>query len=80
MADRLDVSEELTRLRGHLAEFRRLLEGEQAAGRRLDFLSQEINREVNTIGSKSQSGASGSRVIEAKAELERIREQIQNVE
>jgi uncharacterized protein (TIGR00255 family) len=80
MADRLDVSEELTRLGAHLTEFRRLLDGKQAAGRRLDFLAQELNREINTIGSKSQSGATGARVIDAKAELERVREQIQNVE
>jgi uncharacterized protein (TIGR00255 family) len=80
MADRLDVSEELTRLGAHLTEFKRLVEGKQAAGRRLDFLAQELNREINTIGSKSQSGPSGARVIDAKAELERVREQIQNVE
>jgi uncharacterized protein (TIGR00255 family) len=80
MADRLDVAEELTRLGAHLTEFKRLLEGKQAAGRRLDFLAQELNREINTIGAKSQSGASGARVIDAKAELERVREQIQNVE
>jgi uncharacterized protein (TIGR00255 family) len=80
MADRLDVSEELTRLGAHLNEFKRLLDGKQAAGRRLDFLAQELNREINTIGSKSQSGPSGARVIDAKAELERVREQIQNVE
>jgi uncharacterized protein (TIGR00255 family) len=80
MADRLDVTEELTRLGVHLAEFKRLLEGKQAAGRRLDFLAQELNREINTIGAKSQSGACAARVIDAKAELERVREQIQNVE
>ena len=80
MADRLDVAEELTRLTAHLTEFRRLVEGKQAAGRRLDFLAQELNREINTIGSKSQSGPCAARVIDAKAELERVREQIQNVE
>jgi uncharacterized protein (TIGR00255 family) len=80
MADRLDVTEELTRLGVHLIEFRRLLDGKAAAGRRLDFLAQELNREINTIGAKSQSGACGARVIDAKAELERVREQIQNVE
>lgn len=80
MAEKLDVAEELTRLGAHLNEFKRLLDGKQAAGRRLDFLAQELNREINTIGAKSQSGASGARVIDAKAELERVREQIQNVE
>jgi uncharacterized protein (TIGR00255 family) len=80
MADRLDVSEELTRLAAHLTEFRRLIDGDGAAGRRLDFLAQELNREINTVGAKSQSGACGARVIDAKAELERVREQIQNVE
>ena len=80
LAERLDVSEEIVRLGAHIDEARRLLSGTEAAGRRLDFLSQEIHREVNTIGSKSQSTAITSTVIEMKAELERFREQVQNLE
>ena len=80
LAERLDVSEELVRLGAHLDEATRLLGGTEAAGRRLDFLSQEIHREVNTIGSKSQSTDITATVIELKAELERFREQVQNLE
>ncbi len=80
LADRLDVTEEVTRLHAHLAEFTRLCRGEALAGRRLDFLTQEINREINTIGSKSQSAEVAARIVAMKAELERLREQIQNVE
>ncbi len=80
-ADRVDVAEELTRLAAHLQEARRLVAVEKApSGRRLDFLTQELHREINTIGSKSQSAACAARVVEAKAELERLREQVQNVE
>ena len=80
LAERLDVSEELVRLGAHLDEATRLLGGKETAGRRLDFLSQEIHREVNTIGSKSQSTDITATVIELKAELERFREQVQNLE
>jgi uncharacterized protein (TIGR00255 family) len=80
LADKVDVAEELMRLTTHLAEVRRLIAQEGPAGRRLDFLTQELNREINTIGSKSQSAPVGARVVDAKAELERLREQIQNVE
>ncbi len=80
VADKLDVTEELTRIAAHLAECRRLCAATDATGRRLDFLTQELNREVNTIGSKSQSAEVAARVVDAKAELERLREQIQNVE
>jgi uncharacterized protein (TIGR00255 family) len=79
-ADKVDVTEELTRLGAHLAELGRLIDGGAPSGRRLDFLTQEVNREINTIGAKSQSAACAARVIDAKAELERLREQIQNVE
>lgn len=79
-ADRTDVSEELTRLDAHLEEFARLLEREGPVGRQLDFLLQEINREVNTTGSKSQVAELARIVVELKAEIERIREQVQNVE
>lgn len=80
LADRADVTEELTRLRTHLDELQRLLGQREPAGRRLDFLVQELHREVNTIGSKSQRAEIAARIVEAKAEVERLREQIQNVE
>lgn len=79
-ADRVDVTEELTRLGVHLDAFEKLLDGDEAVGRRMDFLVQEINREVNTIGSKSQSADVAQIVVSLKAEIERIREQIQNIE
>ena len=80
LADRLDVTEEITRLRAHMNEFGRLCSSDGLAGRQLDFLTQEMSREVNTIGAKSQSAEVASRVVAMKAELERLREQIQNVE
>lgn len=79
-AERTDVAEELTRLDSHLAQFRSLLQQKEQVGRKLDFLLQEMNREVNTTGSKSQHPDLSSRVVELKAELERVREQVQNVE
>ena len=80
LADKADVTEELTRIAAHLTECQRLCRARDASGRRLDFLTQELNREVNTVGSKSQSAQVAARVVEAKAEIERLREQIQNVE
>jgi uncharacterized protein (TIGR00255 family) len=80
VADKADVTEELTRIAAHLTECQRLCRAKDASGRRLDFLTQELNREINTVGSKSQSAAVAARVVEAKAEIERLREQIQNVE
>ena len=79
-AERTDVAEEATRLQAHLEAFRGFLAASEPAGRRMDFLVQEMHREVNTTGSKSQSLEVSSRVVELKAELERIREQVQNVE
>ena len=79
-ADRTDVSEELTRLSSHLQQMRALLTNPAPAGRKLDFLLQEANREVNTIGSKAQHAGIAGHVVELKAELERIREQVQNIE
>jgi uncharacterized protein (TIGR00255 family) len=79
-ADRIDVAEELTRLESHCAHFESLLLGPEAVGRRLDFLLQEMAREANTIGSKSQDVAIAHAVVELKAEIERMREQAQNVE
>jgi len=79
-AERADIAEEVTRLGSHLSQMRALLEAGGPAGRKLEFLVQELNREVNTIGSKSQNSAISGRVVELKAELERVREQIANVE
>jgi uncharacterized protein (TIGR00255 family) len=79
-ADRTDVSEELARLRAHLAQLTTLLAGQEPVGRTLDFLIQEINREVNTVGSKADDLEISQTVIAAKATLEKMREQIQNIE
>jgi uncharacterized protein (TIGR00255 family) len=79
-ADRTDITEELTRLESHFAQFKDCLTSSEPVGRKLDFLVQEMNREINTIGSKANDSAIGSLVIEMKAELERFREQAQNVE
>jgi uncharacterized protein (TIGR00255 family) len=80
LADRADVTEELVRLASHLEQARALVTGKAAAGRRLDFLVQEIGRELNTIGSKSAATEISSAIVEAKAVLEKVREQVQNVE
>jgi len=80
LADRADVSEELVRLDSHLEQARALIKGTSASGRRLDFLVQEIGRELNTIGSKSAVAEISSAIVEAKAVLEKVREQVQNVE
>lgn len=77
---RSDVDEEIVRMRGHLDHWRQLATGPEACGRKLDFLVQEMNREINTIGSKVESSKATELVIAAKAELERVREQVQNVE
>lgn len=79
-AERADVSEELVRLHSHLAQVRNLLGAEEPVGRKIDFLIQEIYREVNTIGSKTQDELIVSRVVDFKSELEKMREQIQNIE
>ncbi len=79
-ADRADVAEELVRARSHLEQFRALLEAEEPVGRKLNFLLQELGREVNTIGSKAPDAAVSQLVVEAKSELERMREQVQNIE
>lgn len=80
MADRSDVTEELVRLQSHYTQFDELLDKDEAVGRRLDFLLQEIGREVNTVGSKSQDAPVAHLVVEMKSEIERMREQVQNVE
>jgi uncharacterized protein (TIGR00255 family) len=79
-ADRCDISEEITRLDSHLAQANRNLASDEPVGRALDFLVQEMFREVNTIGSKANDLTIAQQVIEAKTELERIREQVQNLE
>lgn len=79
-ADRSDISEELTRLDAHLQQFREFIQAPQAVGRKMDFLCQEINRELNTTGSKSSQIEITRAVIDSKNALERIREQVQNIE
>jgi uncharacterized protein (TIGR00255 family) len=80
LADRLDCTEECVRLSAHLDQFKHLIEGSELAGRKLNFLLQEMNREANTIGSKANDVEIGRSVIIMKEEIERIREQVQNVE
>jgi uncharacterized protein (TIGR00255 family) len=80
VAQRSDITEEVTRFRGHLAHWEALTAGPEPCGRKLDFLLQEMNREVNTIGSKADGLQVSELIIQAKAELERMREQVQNVE
>lgn len=79
-ADRCDISEELTRLAAHLTEGRRLLRAPDSTGRTLEFLLQEIGREINTIGSKANDLTITRHVLAMKSELEKIREQVQNLE
>lgn len=80
MVEKGDIAEELTRLGHHLDQTEKAIAGREAAGKKLDFLSQEMLREINTMGSKSRSAAIRTLVVELKTELERIREQVQNVE
>jgi len=80
MADRSDITEELVRVESHLEQFRNFMNQDDVIGRRLDFLLQEINREVNTMGSKAADSVVSQLAVEIKAELEKLREQIQNVE
>jgi len=79
-ADRSDVSEELTRVESHLAEFAHHLRRQEPVGRTLEFITQEIFRELNTLGAKANDAGISQRVVACKAELEKIREQIQNLE
>jgi uncharacterized protein (TIGR00255 family) len=79
-AERSDVAEELQRLRSHVSQARELLAATQAAGKRLDFLTQELMREANTIGSKAAAASMLREVVELKSVVERVREQVQNVE
>jgi uncharacterized protein (TIGR00255 family) len=79
-ADRCDITEEIVRLRSHLKQFQNYMSVDDSVGRRLDFLIQEINREVNTISSKTSDSSISAKVVEIKGELEKLREQVQNVE
>ena len=80
LADRSDISEELVRAGSHVRQFRAVMDGDEPAGRKLNFLLQEFNREFNTIGSKTGNADVAHRVVWLKSELEKIREQVQNVE
>jgi len=79
-AERTNVEEEITRLRSHCRQFRELMRRDEPIGRQLDFLVQEMNREINTIGAKANDLAISQLVVDTKSELEKIREQVQNIE
>jgi uncharacterized protein (TIGR00255 family) len=80
LSERMDVAEELARLQSHISQFKKLIQKEIPVGRELDFLLQEMNREINTLSSKMQSGEVISLAVNLKAEVEKIREQVQNAE
>jgi uncharacterized protein (TIGR00255 family) len=80
LADRADISEELSRLESHFDQLGSLLASPGPVGRKLDFLLQEVARELNTAGAKSQDASLAQLVVESKVEIERMREQVQNVE
>lgn len=80
MADRTNITEELVRLESHLDQFGQAMRGENAVGRKLDFILQELNRETNTIGSKANDMSTSGLMVELKSEIEKVREQIQNIE
>ena len=79
-AARSDISEEVVRFRAHVQQWTSLSDGPEPCGRKLDFLLQEMNREVNTMGSKADGPGVPERIVTVKAELEKMREQVQNVE
>src|SRR5439155_19694928 len=80
LADRADISEEITRLHTHIEHFRSIMSDEKDVGKRLDFLTQELNREANTITSKTNNMTVKENALAIKSEIEKIREQVQNVE
>ncbi len=80
LSDRFDITEECVRLRSHITVFREALDGDESPGRKLNFLTQEIHREVNTIGSKANDFSISHQSVQLKEELERIREQVQNIQ
>ena len=79
-ADRCDISEEIARLRSHLEQFCSLCDSREYAGRKLDFVAQEMLREANTIGSKANDATASQHVVEIKARIDRLKEQVQNIE
>jgi uncharacterized protein (TIGR00255 family) len=79
-AEKSDISEELVRLESHITEFKKLMDSRQAVGRKLDFLLQEMNREINTVASKALDTAASRAAVEVKSELEKMKQQVQNVE
>ncbi|MCG6534904.1 MAG: DUF1732 domain-containing protein, partial [Syntrophales bacterium LBB04] len=78
--DKSDITEEIVRLESHIKQFHDVMDIQEAVGRKTDFLIQEMNREVNTIGSKSGDSEISRQVIEIKSELSKLREQVQNIE
>jgi uncharacterized protein (TIGR00255 family) len=80
LTERVDITEEIVRAESHLAQFNALLEGKEPVGRKMDFLLQEIHREVNTVSAKANDAEASQRAVEIKSELEKIREQVQNIE
>ena len=80
LADKSDISEEIVRVASHIKQFRSIMKSEEPAGRKLNFLLQELNREFNTMGSKTEKAHVSHMIVEVKSELEKIREQLQNVE
>jgi uncharacterized protein (TIGR00255 family) len=80
MAERSDITEEIVRFHSHISQFKDLLKSDDAMGRKIDFLIQEMHREINTIGSKSSDAEISRYVIEIKSELGKLREQVQNIE
>jgi uncharacterized protein (TIGR00255 family) len=79
-ADRSDISEELTRMDSHFKQFDECIKSKEPVGRTLDFLAQEMNREINTVGAKANDAGISREVVVLKTELEKVREQVQNVE
>ena len=80
IADKSDIAEEISRVRSHLTRFGVIMEADEPSGHKLNFLLQELNREFNTIGSKTRKTEVSHRVVEVKSELEKLREQVQNIE
>ena len=80
LADRSDISEEIVRAESHVQQFRHIMQGAESGGRKLNFLLQELNREFNTIGAKIGHADTSHKIVDIKSELEKIREQIQNIE
>lgn len=80
LAERMDITEEMVRIESHLSQLTKLFSEKESVGRKMDFLIQEIHREVNTLSSKANDAGISQRVVEIKSELERIREQVQNIE